>query len=645
MALPNLPVQGQNPWFADRENWDLSVEQDLEGRLSDPQLQALRASPIPNTATSGYERTVPRPSGVTIGMRMLMRDPIVPGRVWGKNLPGDGSFGYSDDEGVTFVKKFNAPEESTAGASSMRFWNGFVWLLQNPTDPSLTRRGQLWRSPYPDSLGNGWNWTKVFDLNSPPPGFTTGLNSTFRSDSVFGDGADVFLLEYSPAKLGSTPNDAVEGGPSLYYSPNSGGTWYRVARFTKMRHGHAGMIINRKPFITGGDAGNGWTDRGLWSAPEISTSAVWTKRSLSIEGNPGYAATDLYGINMIAMNVSGAPMIIMESDGRFNSGPLVYQGQSVTGGRPIIELNKVPVPYFGSMRHICLTPEGNLMWLQTGESGSIGDYDTVMISKGPFFSESVALESVPASSNLFFSAGDSVLDGDYVWFGHHRIRRPIFPGQVRVIPPNLPNPPIVPNPPITFNHEWVTPAGADGVTVPSWVDTVGGANLAQSDSSAVPVIATSSGVRAVRFDGVNDFLQATGIALNQPCTILMRMYLHAYGANGGGFLAPDGPGFNARWDSAGRPYLDALAGSNGDMPLGQWVTVAFVVAGGQSQMVINGVTRSGTGVGDLGLNSMRVGYTFQAGAGRFSQMDVSKLRIYRTALQGTDLTNAIAAMS
>lgn len=34
MALPNLPVRGQNPWYVERTNWDNAVEAELEGRLS-----------------------------------------------------------------------------------------------------------------------------------------------------------------------------------------------------------------------------------------------------------------------------------------------------------------------------------------------------------------------------------------------------------------------------------------------------------------------------------------------------------------------------------------------------------------------------------------------------------------------------------
>lgn len=38
MALPTLPVQGQNPWFTPRNNWDEAVKSELEGRLSAAQL-------------------------------------------------------------------------------------------------------------------------------------------------------------------------------------------------------------------------------------------------------------------------------------------------------------------------------------------------------------------------------------------------------------------------------------------------------------------------------------------------------------------------------------------------------------------------------------------------------------------------------
>lgn len=41
MALPNLPAQGQNPWYTPRNNWDLAVKSELEGRLSDSSLRGV----------------------------------------------------------------------------------------------------------------------------------------------------------------------------------------------------------------------------------------------------------------------------------------------------------------------------------------------------------------------------------------------------------------------------------------------------------------------------------------------------------------------------------------------------------------------------------------------------------------------------
>lgn len=38
MALPNLPTQGQNPWYIPRTNWDIAVQAELEGRLSESTL-------------------------------------------------------------------------------------------------------------------------------------------------------------------------------------------------------------------------------------------------------------------------------------------------------------------------------------------------------------------------------------------------------------------------------------------------------------------------------------------------------------------------------------------------------------------------------------------------------------------------------
>ncbi len=46
MALPDLPIEGQDPWYDDRTAWDLAVEADLEGRLSETSLNNAYNKPI-----------------------------------------------------------------------------------------------------------------------------------------------------------------------------------------------------------------------------------------------------------------------------------------------------------------------------------------------------------------------------------------------------------------------------------------------------------------------------------------------------------------------------------------------------------------------------------------------------------------------
>ena len=647
------PATGQ-PYKATGEG---ATDEMMAALVDDPDsatrlaLSSTFAAPVMGSAaTSGYARTIPIPTGVTNGIRMLARDPLVPGRLWGQNRSGDRQVGYTDDHGATFTKRFTPPAGTGAGIPALRFWNGYAWLVQVPT--SGAKRGQLWRSPYPASDGTGWSWTLVFDLAAPPAGIVTGANSTLRAESTFGSGADVFLAEYSPAIVGASSGNAVVGGPNLYYSPDSGQTWFHQWRFQNARHIHSGQIINGAPWVSVGDAGSSWTDRGLWSAPTIGASGYWTKRSVGAEGNLGSEGNDLYPINIIGMEVAGAPMIVGESDHLGGAGPLCFQGQNVNRIRPLQELCRPPFPYvLGTMRHITVTPEGNLMWLHTGEAGAVGDLDTIMVAKGPHFSTALPLESVPASPNQFESPGYSVLDGDYVWFGHHRIRRPAFPDQVITSPPAVPTPGIVANPTVGIDFEWVASslAGADGAVVSSWAPSVGPLSLAQGDPAARPTVQTSGGRKVVRFDGVDDFLQATGVFLGQTMTMMMAVTVRAYNtASGLGLFTPDGPGFSSFVTKNGSPFVGQIVGgSNGAVPVGTRVVVTFIACGSASSVWVDGEQ---VGAGDMGtaiarMNHVRIGYLYESAVARYSQIDVDRVRIYRRALTGAELSAAIAAMT
>ncbi|MEJ1087067.1 hypothetical protein WDU99_01905 [Microbacterium sp. Mu-80] len=601
-----------------------------------PVIGGAQAEPITSQAAlSGYERTRPAPVDASGGIRMLMRDPTVAGRIWGQHLTGTTRMiGYTDDHGATFVPKSAPPAGYQAGASSIRFGNGYLYLLQVPA--GATPSGQVWRSPYPDANGDGIVWSKVFDLATPPEGLVTGGNSTLRSDCLAVDGADVYVVEYSPA-------GNVSPGPSIYHSRNNGRTWAKAKTFTA-RHIHAVAVISDVPWVSLGDAGNGWTDRGLHSA-HTRTGAAWTKRSLSPETNAGWAGNDLYPINFIPMEVGGAPMIVAESDSRHLVGPLLFSTQGLVGVRPLVPVCQVPPPYFGSMRHLTLTPEGNLIWLQTGEVGDIGDFDCIMIAKGPHFSKAVVAEAIPATSNLFASAGDSVLDGDYVWFGSQRIKRPVFAGQALLQPAPVPSPPVVPEP-NALAHQWIADGLADG-PLTSWANATGGTALAQSSSTARPSVITDGGKKWVRFDGINDFLQATGIGLTQPATILMRVRLRDHQSQTVGLIAPDGAGFTVLADSNG--VVTANGGTNLATPAGQLVnatdTVVAVRFNNTASRVSVGTNAAVSGtVGELGLNSLRVGYAFSGGAGRYAAIDVAELRIYAEPLNEADIQTAITEM-
>lgn len=49
MALPVLPSEGQDPWYDDRTNWDLAVKAEIEGRLSQAEMNQTYARPGTDT--------------------------------------------------------------------------------------------------------------------------------------------------------------------------------------------------------------------------------------------------------------------------------------------------------------------------------------------------------------------------------------------------------------------------------------------------------------------------------------------------------------------------------------------------------------------------------------------------------------------
>lgn len=58
MALPALPVLGQNPWYTPRNNWDVAVQAELDGRLSAASIEAAISGEVDPIAPDGGVRAV-----------------------------------------------------------------------------------------------------------------------------------------------------------------------------------------------------------------------------------------------------------------------------------------------------------------------------------------------------------------------------------------------------------------------------------------------------------------------------------------------------------------------------------------------------------------------------------------------------------
>lgn len=598
----------------------------------------VRLAPVAaSEVTQGlYTRTHPTPTGAAAGLRALARDPLVYGRIWVQSQ-STYALGYTDDHGVTWVSKGPIPAGPSAGVQGLYFVNNSAWILQGPG--IVGRDGSLWRSPYPDANGNGLAWTKVFDLGAPPAGITVGLEAVMRNGIFAAEGPNLYLGEYCGLSQ-------ITGGPSLYYSPDSGQNWSKVKTWANARHIHEVRVIGGVPWVTLGDASPTWTDVGLWCAT-TAQATTWNRASVYGEANGG---NTLYGIGFLPTNVGNTPGIILESDTHRGVGPLAFMSQDKTKRRALLPLNTVPPAYVGTMRSLTLTSEGNLMWLHTGEDGAVGDRDSVCISKGPYYTETIVLESVAAGYPPFGSStgpGDPVEDGDYIWIAGQLIHKELFTGQARVPQPPVPQPPFVPDPPLTITNQWIAPAaGADGAALPSWAASVGTVALAQATPGLQPTLITTNGARYVRFDGVDDFMSGI-VGLTQPTTVFYKAKIRTYNGFNAGLIYPNGSGFQIVVIPTGSITVGSslvFATPGAAVTVNTDFVIAVVYNAGASRVSINGGAAVTGDVGTGGSNDLRVGYAFQSGSGRYAAIDVREIRMYRQVLTVAQVNEIVAAM-
>ena len=418
-GLPAAVKAELNNTYGDKVKVDELATEAETGRLSQAALDTMYSKYQPGgmvgpSVQGLYERTKPAPSSSAAGLHALKADPTVAGRIWCQGLDF-GNIGYTDDGGATFVGKTAFPGTGGGQVWQIAFSDTYMWAL---CGANANRNGQLFRSPLPDASGNGIVWTKMFDLADPPNDIAngtpivTGDQSWFRPQCLFVAQMHIYLLEY-----GGT----ITGGPSLYCSGSHGGSWTKAKTFTDAKHGHAIRFISDKPTVMLGDGL--FNGIGLYRSTTLEGTGPWARISQYGGAEDG---NTLYGINFFPITVAGKQMIVSEYDGALNYGPIFYPHHGSDNQKwPLLPAFQLPPQYFGTMRSLTLTPDGNLMWVHTAENGLFGPNETVWISKPPF-TAAVLLDSFP-SGTMFL--GEPVIDGDHVWFGYYRCRAEKFLGQ------------------------------------------------------------------------------------------------------------------------------------------------------------------------------------------------------------------------
>ena len=224
-------------------------------------------------------------------------------------------------------------------------------------------------------------------------------------------------------------------GPELFVSSNAGAASAASVVFSLgkswpwAKHGHAVRIIGGVPWVSLGDYG--WplvldgtqplTEVGLWAA--TSTAATtWNQITAAVAGGVTQAAC----IDFLPVTIDGAGWVIGETDGRIGTGPILIPTQSNSGQVTPLATPRLPAPFTQTMRMIGFTPEGNLLWWGTGENGAVGPRDGIWLAKPPFTNPWLLEDLAP---NTIQSNTQAVWQGDYVWFGNHRIAREKFIGQ------------------------------------------------------------------------------------------------------------------------------------------------------------------------------------------------------------------------
>lgn len=352
---------------------------------------------------STFSFTEPKPAGAAAGLSFLAKDPNVNGRLWVQGL-SFGQIGYTSDPAASWTPA-HAPL-AAGNIHQMFFTTTHAWAV---VGENSSKNGSVWRSPLPAIDGSGLNFVKKFDLAT----FSgTGANSFFRPRCLAVNGVNCYIVEY-----GTT----VTGGPSVYYSNDTGENWAKVFTFANAKHAHAVRVYNGVPLVMLGDGG--FADAGLWRAPAAgATNFVRINQAdYSAGGNP------YYGIDFMQAVVGTQTHIATESDNPHNFGPMWFpaSGNDATI-KPFLPSFRLSLEDYGTNRCLHFASDTNMYFINTGENSNLGFVDSLHVSQFPY-NDSVRLHSWPSVSTAY---QDTIEVGDYLHMGPYRIRKVKFWNQI-----------------------------------------------------------------------------------------------------------------------------------------------------------------------------------------------------------------------
>ncbi|MDQ6947011.1 MAG: hypothetical protein M3256_12285, partial [Actinomycetota bacterium] len=213
----------------------------------------------------------------------------------------------------------------------------------------------------------------------------------------------------------------VVGGPTVYHCGNptaAAGSvlWAGVKTFLQAKHLHAVKIIGGLPWVSVGDLGSAFPDCGLWVATSLTAPTTWNQRTTTAVGT-----TPKDPINFFPVTLNGQTVVIGESDSSLRDGPLLFADATGTKSRTLEATCRIPQPYTQTMRSLSPLTTGadpTIMWIGTGEAGSVGPTTCVWMAAAPY-TQPIMLEDVGNALDVE-TLSDPVVNNGFAWFGSFR---------------------------------------------------------------------------------------------------------------------------------------------------------------------------------------------------------------------------------